>query len=338
MKRTAFVLTGGGSLGAAQVGMLRALTGRGVCPDLVVGASIGALNAVHFAARPDPEGVEALAALWLTVGAHDVLPRRPGEMLRAAIRQLPAHPLQAVQAALGLANYAFPISPTTLGLAIGGRRNYLFPANHLEAFLERSLPVQRLQDTAIPVEVLATENDTGCLVTLTSGSAPAALLASSAIPGLFPIVRLAGMELIDGAYADATALDRAVDAGAERVYVLTTGFTCTAVGHPHTALGMALHGFNLIAAQRMATSIARAPESVELFVVPPVCPVEILPIDFSSTADLLARATESTAQWLQSDPPPLTAAERHLGEPHLSSHIRARLVNPHDPAPADSRA
>jgi hypothetical protein len=87
---------------------------------------------------------------------------------------------------------------------------------------------------------------------------------------------------------------------------------------------MALHGFNLIAAQRMATSILRAPLGVELFVVPPVCPVEILPIDFSTTADLLHRATESTGQWLQSHPRPLTAQERALGEPHLSSHIRNR--------------
>jgi len=317
--------------------MLRALTAHGVRADLVVGASIGALNAVHFAARPDAEGVEALAALWLAVGAHDVLPRHPAEMLHAALRRLPAHPVQAVKAALGVANYAFPISPATLGLAIGGRRNYLFPSSHLEGFLSRSLPVHRLQDTVIPVEVLATENDTGCLVSLTNGPAPTALLASSAIPGLFPVVRLAGMDLIDGMYADATALDRAIDAGADRVYVLTTGFTCAVVNRPSTALGMALHGFNLIAAQRMATSIARAPESVELFVVPPVCPVEILPIDFSATADLLDRATESTAEWLQSRPRPLTAGERHLGEPHLSAHIRARR-NDVCAASGDSRA
>ncbi len=41
---TAFVLAGGGSLGAVQVGMLAALTRQGVVPDLIVGASVGAIT------------------------------------------------------------------------------------------------------------------------------------------------------------------------------------------------------------------------------------------------------------------------------------------------------
>ena len=49
---TAFVLGGGGLLGAHEVGMLRALTEAGVRPDLVVGTSIGALNGVLVAADP----------------------------------------------------------------------------------------------------------------------------------------------------------------------------------------------------------------------------------------------------------------------------------------------
>ncbi|MEU6582406.1 patatin-like phospholipase family protein [Nocardia sp. NPDC046763] len=68
----AFVLWGAGSLGAAQVGMLRALAEHLIVPDLIVGASVGALNAAHYAARPTPAGAEELARLWLSVGRHDV--------------------------------------------------------------------------------------------------------------------------------------------------------------------------------------------------------------------------------------------------------------------------
>ena len=62
--KTAFVLAGGGSLGAIQVGMLRALVENNVRPDLIVGASVGAINAAHFAGDPTASGVEKLSALW----------------------------------------------------------------------------------------------------------------------------------------------------------------------------------------------------------------------------------------------------------------------------------
>ncbi len=42
--KTAFVLAGGGSLGAVQVGMLETLVDQGISADLVVGASVGAVN------------------------------------------------------------------------------------------------------------------------------------------------------------------------------------------------------------------------------------------------------------------------------------------------------
>lgn len=61
---TAFVLAGGGSLGAIEVGMLKALTAYGVRPDLVVGSSVGAINGAHFAGSPDPAGVRRLEDLW----------------------------------------------------------------------------------------------------------------------------------------------------------------------------------------------------------------------------------------------------------------------------------
>ena len=75
MPTTAFVLSGGASLGAVQAGMLRALYERGVAPDLIVGTSVGAVNGAFIASRPAaPATAEQLADVWRGVGRGDVFP------------------------------------------------------------------------------------------------------------------------------------------------------------------------------------------------------------------------------------------------------------------------
>ena len=64
LPKTAFVLAGGGSFGSVQVGMLRALVARGVTANMVVGSSVGAMNAAFYAGMPTAEGVEKLAGIW----------------------------------------------------------------------------------------------------------------------------------------------------------------------------------------------------------------------------------------------------------------------------------
>jgi NTE family protein len=74
-QRTAFVLSGGASLGALQVGMLWALYERGVAPDLLVGTSAGALNAAFISSRPATVStVEELAEVWRGLRREDVFP------------------------------------------------------------------------------------------------------------------------------------------------------------------------------------------------------------------------------------------------------------------------
>src|SRR4051794_20642727 len=63
--RTAFVLGGGGNLGAVQVGMIAALFERDIHPDVLVGCSVGALNAALLAVDPTPNGLELLKTVWL---------------------------------------------------------------------------------------------------------------------------------------------------------------------------------------------------------------------------------------------------------------------------------
>lgn len=162
-----FVLQGGGSLTAAQVGMLRALTEAGIRPDLLVGSSAGAINAVAFAAGPNISELARLETMWL--GLH----RR----------------------------HVAPMSLRTLLAAVTGRGNGLFPDTGLRRQLRAFLPVHDLSEVSIPVHVVATDLESGSAVVLSTGDAVTALLASSAFPGLYPPVSIGGRHLIDGGVA-----------------------------------------------------------------------------------------------------------------------------------------
>jgi NTE family protein len=298
---TAFVLWGGGSLGAAQVGMLRALTAHGMRADLVVGASAGALNAAYYAARPDADGAEELASLWLSVSSHDVYPLSRPQALRGLARNLPLHPVRGAWQAFGAANYTFPFHPRTFAEAVLGRRNHLFDNDALRRFLERALPIGDLEDTRIPLAVLTAEVRGGRAVVLTRGPALPALLASAAVPGLYPPVAVGGRVLMDGGVADQTTLDYAVDQGADEVYLLTPGFSCTLPAPPPTVIAMALHAYNLLSEQRIAASIGHNEHRTRLRLIPPLCPADVLPIDFAQTRHLIESATRATRHWLERD-------------------------------------
>ncbi len=86
-KTTAFVLGGGGSRGALQVGALRALLEAGIVPDLLVGTSIGAVNAAGLALwGVNPGGVDALERAWHGIsGAQMLDPNTRWLILRSLI-------------------------------------------------------------------------------------------------------------------------------------------------------------------------------------------------------------------------------------------------------------
>ncbi|MEU7889008.1 hypothetical protein AB0B54_26190 [Microbispora bryophytorum] len=109
------------------------------------------------ASRPDAAGVEELARLWLSVSSHDVYPVSAPDVLRTLAENLPLHPLRGALRALGVLNYTFPINPATLAAAALGRRNYLFDNSSLRRFLDRILPIRRLEETRTPLSVLTAD-------------------------------------------------------------------------------------------------------------------------------------------------------------------------------------
>jgi NTE family protein len=263
-ERTAFVLAGGGSLGAIEVGMLSALVEQGVRPDLVVGSSVGAINAAYLAARPDLKGVRGLADAWRRVRREDV----------------------------------FPVSPFGSLTALLSGRGHLADPTPLRHLLERWIPYRRLEEAAIPCVIVATELLGGEEVTLSSGRVVDALLASAALPAVFPPVSLGGRHLVDGMLASHTPILAAVAAGASRIVVLPTGHACALLEAPRGALALALHALNLIIARQIATDVEHYTGRADLVVVPPLCPLGVASHDFSRSGELMKRAEAATKDWM----------------------------------------
>src|SRR4030081_1017461 len=107
--RTAFVLSGGSSLGAIQVGMLQALMEGGIRPDFLIGTSVGAVNAAWLAGQPDLDGAMKLAAIWSGLRRQDI----------------------------------FPINPWAGAMGIFGRNNHVISNAGLRNVLEKNLPYKR---------------------------------------------------------------------------------------------------------------------------------------------------------------------------------------------------
>lgn len=260
---TALVLAGGGSYGAIQVGMLRELVAHGVKPDFVVGSSVGAINGAYFAGDPTAAGVARLEGIWCALRRQDVFP--------VTLRRL-------------------------VGLLFDS--SALVDSRGLRHLIERHLPYKALEDAAIPVHLAATEVLSGASVRLSSGPAVEAILASCAIPAAFPPVHVGNTYLIDGAVANNTPVVTAVELGASRLIVLPTGFACALKAPPATALGNALHALNLLIARQLVRDLEELSGRVEVITVPPLCPIDVSPYDFSRAGELISLAAGSTRRWL----------------------------------------
>ena len=184
--KVAFVLPGGATRGAGQVGMLQALTEHGIRPDFVVGTSVGAMNAASYAADATLGGLGHLAELWTVARRSQI----------------------------------FPFAPRAVAESLRERRGYLLPNDGLRDWIGTHVGHGRLEDFPIPVHAVAADVDSGAPVVLSHGDAVTALLASTAIPGVFPAVTIGGRSLCDGGVAADIPVPQAVALGAETIYVL----------------------------------------------------------------------------------------------------------------------
>jgi NTE family protein len=264
---TVFALAGGGNLGATQVGMLRALLEGGILPDAIVGTSIGALNGAFLAGHADLAGMEQLTELWLSVRRNDVFPMRLPSLVRGL-----------------LGHQEFLVEPI-------GLRNFLARAD---------LGYSQLEDAPIPLRVIATDLATCEAVVLSEGMVIEALLASAAIPGVFPPVEVNRRLLVDGGVLANVPIEQADLLGPSRIFVL-----------PTTPEYPSVLGSNaLVMIQRAMTMASRPVARAAFERVMSRTPVHVMPVpstagqlslvDFRATRRLIDDAYQMAMEWLRS--------------------------------------
>jgi len=148
------------------------------------------------------------------------------------------------------------------------------------------------------------------------------VLASAALPAVFPPVAVEGRLLIDGGVVNNAPVTTAIDAGATEVWVLSTGYSCRLPAPPSTALAMAAHSIALLVQQRLVLESRVRDYPVPVHFIPPPCPISVTPVDFSQTEELIDRAAAGTRQWLGNGCPdamPLLMPHDHDedGLPHM---------------------
>ena len=233
---TAFVLGGGGVLGAVEVGMLRALLERGIRPDLVLGTSIGAFNGALVAREPELAVVERLTELWQSAssGGRDVYGDRPLRTVRRAVQS----------------------------------GTHLWSAEPLRQRLEDELGDLTFEELPVEFQVCAASIERSAEHWFTSGRIVDAVVASAAVPGLLPPAKVGDEHYLDGGIVNSVPLGRAVGLGAKRVFVLQVGRLDRPLKPPKRPWEVARVSFEIARRHRFVRELAELPDDVECHVLP----------------------------------------------------------------------
>lgn len=268
----AFVLGGGGQLGACEVGMLEALTAHGVTPDVVLGTSVGAINGAIYAAAPERATLARLREVWGGIQEREVF----GESLVGRLGTL------------------------------ARTRTALHSAEPLRALLAEALGDARIEQLPLRFECVAASIEGAREHWFAEGPAVDAVLASAAVPGLLPPVRIGREHFVDGGIVNSIPVGRAVALGASVVYVLQVGRVDQPLEPPRWPWEVGLVAFEIARRHRFASDLAELPEGVEVHVLPtgdqrrerPDYWAQLRYRDFGSAAARIERAREASEEYL----------------------------------------
>lgn len=230
----AFVLGGGGVLGAVEVGMLRALFRAGIRPDLVLGTSIGAVNGALVAADPTERVTARLVRIWASPEAGEVY----GDSIARQLRRFAA-------------------------------RTHLHSPRPLRRLLERELGEgATFEDLQVPFRCCAASIERAAEHWFDTGPVVPAVLASAAVPGLLPPVQIDGEHYIDGGIVNSIPVGEAVQMGARQIFVLQVGRIERPLAPPRRPWEIAQVAFEIARRHRFAREMASLPSDVEVHVLP----------------------------------------------------------------------
>jgi len=233
---TAFVLGGGGALGAVEVGMLRALFERGIAPDLVLGTSVGALNGALVARDPSPAVIERLTGLW----------RAAADDSRAVYGD---RPLRTVRRAVATGTNLYSAAP-------------------LRQRLDEELGDVTFEQLPVRFQVCAASIERAAEHWFASGRVVDAVVASAAVPGLLPPARVGDEHYLDGGIVNSIPVGRAVQLGAARVFVLQVGRVDRPLRVPRRPWEVARVSFEIARRHRFQREMAELPDDVVAHVLP----------------------------------------------------------------------
>lgn len=251
---TAFVLSGGGNQGVAQVGMLRALLERGHRPDVIVGTSVGALNGSVIATSPTLEAVDRIERVWADLTGEQVF---PGNAFKRAWNVL-------------------------------RRDDHLISNDGLAEVIMAAGAAATFEELEVPLRVVTTDLVTGDEMVFVRGPLHPALLGSAALPGIFPPVEYDDLVLVDGAVVNLVPISHALAGPIDRIFVLDVSDPLTE--RPiKSPLDVAVRAFAISREQRFELELQWVPDDVEVIVLPP--PVDDREfVDFSGGQRLMEHA------------------------------------------------
>lgn len=269
---TAFVLGGGGHLGAYEVGMLRALMAAGIKPDLVLGTSVGAINGSVLAAEPTADAVARLEELWTGLSGGGVFESSLFSRLGTAART----------------------------------RTHLHSDVALRRMLEADLPVARIEDLTVPFQCVAASIERAAEHWFTEGPIVDAVLASCAVPGLLPPAVVNGEHFLDGGLVNSVPVGRAIDLGARTIYVLHVGRLEQPLRPPRRAWEVAAVSFEIARRHRFARDMADLPPGINVHLLPTGADNDratnwaeyVRYRTFNQTQDRIERAYAASAEYL----------------------------------------
>ncbi|MEV6968399.1 patatin-like phospholipase family protein [Hamadaea sp. NPDC051192] len=229
---TAFVLGGGGVLGAVEVGMLRALARAGITPDLIVATSIGAINGAMVAADPTPTVTDQLVRLWAAPEMGEVY----GESIPRQLRRF-------------------------------ATRTHLHSPLPLRRLLEKALP-GKFGELRVPLHLGAVSIERAAESWFSTGPLLPAVMAAAAVPGLLPPVDLDGEHYVDGGIVNSLPIAQAVELGAQDIYALHVGRLDKPLSPPQRPWEVAQTAMEIGRRARLARDLAAVPDGVSVHVLP----------------------------------------------------------------------
>jgi len=280
----AFVFPSGGSSGAVQVGILSSLLEAGITPDLMVGSSVGALNAAFLSAEPTVQRAAALELVWQRLSRADVFGRNGYGLVRRLV----------------------------------ARQSHLYTPNALRSLIARLCPLGDLAEGAVRLQVVTTDLDHGVARWWGSGHACDILYASASLPGLFPPARLDGSRHVDGGVLEPYPVQRAVDLDASVVYVLGEPPSLDATKAQRlSALDVLIRSFEISRYGRLPEPATVARPGQRVIVIPGADTSGIPITDFRHTAHLIRTSREISRRFL------LSLSGTGVPEPHESADSHA---------------